>query len=47
MTKLTEIIAAIQQTLHLVKPLLFESVLFVWAVVEMGRFIWSVAFGGE
>ena len=44
--RLTEIISAIQHALHITKPLLFELVLFVWAVAEMGRFIYTVAFGG-
>lgn len=42
--KFTETVGAIQQALHIAKPLLFEVVLFVWAVVEMGRFIMAVAF---
>ena len=45
MIKLKEIIYAIQHTIHLVKPLLFELVLFTWAVVEMVRFIFAVAIG--
>lgn len=47
MTRLHEIVQAIQQTLHIVKPLLFEAVLFLWAAIEMGKFIWTVALGGE
>jgi hypothetical protein len=47
MNRLTEIITAIQHALHLTKPLLFELVLFIWAAVEMGRFIWTVALGGH
>ena len=43
--KLTEIVAAIQHAIHISKPLLFELVLFIWAVVEMTKFIWTVAFG--
>ena len=42
--KLTETVAAIQHAIHITKPLLFEAVLFIWAVVEMFRFIWTVAF---
>ncbi len=45
MTRFTEIITALQQVIHLTKPLLFEAVLFIWAVVEMGKFIWQVALG--
>jgi hypothetical protein len=45
MHKLTEMVAAIQHALHITKPLLFELVLFIWAVVEMGRFIFTVALG--
>ncbi len=47
MIKFTEIISAIQHALHITKPLLFEAVLFIWAAVEMGKFIWSVALGGH
>lgn len=47
MLRLTEVIKAIQQGLHLVKPLLFELVLFLWAAIEMGKFIWTVALGGH
>jgi hypothetical protein len=47
MTKLTEIISAIQQALHVLKPLLFELVLFSWAAIEMAKFIWTVALGGH
>jgi len=46
MHRLTEVINNIQHALHLVKPLLFELVLFTWAVVEMGKFILAVAFDG-
>lgn len=46
-TRLTEIIQAVSHALHLVKPLLFEVVLFIWAAVEMGKFIWTVALGGH
>lgn len=45
--RLAEIVKTIQQALHLVKPLLFELVLFFWAVIEMGKFIWTVALGGH
>ena len=45
MIKLTELVQAISHALHVTKPLLFELVLFIWAVVEMGKFIWSVALG--
>jgi hypothetical protein len=45
MHKLTEVVQAIQQAIHITKPLLFELVLFIWAVVEMGRFIFTVALG--
>lgn len=43
--KLTETVQAISHAIHITKPLLFELVLFVWAVVEMGKFIFTVAFG--
>jgi hypothetical protein len=33
---------AIQHALHITKPILFELVLFIWALVEMARFILSV-----
>lgn len=45
MMKLTEVIQAISQALHVTKPLLFELVLFLWAVIEMGKFIWAIALG--
>jgi len=44
--RLKEIVEMVQATLHLVKPLLFEVVLFVWAAFEMGKFIYTVALGG-
>jgi len=47
MTRLTEIISAISHALHITKPLLFEAVLFLWAVIEMFKFIWTVALGGH
>jgi hypothetical protein len=47
MLKLTELIQTIQHALHITKPLLFELVLFIWAVVEMTKFIWTVALGGH
>lgn len=43
--KLTEAVQAVSQAIHITKPLLFELVLFIWAVVEMGRFILTVAIG--
>jgi len=46
MTKFTEIVQAIQHAMHISKPLIFELVLFIWAVIEMGKFILTVAFGG-
>jgi hypothetical protein len=45
MHKLTEAIQAIQTALHITKPLLFEIVLFTWAAIEMGKFIFTVALG--
>jgi hypothetical protein len=45
MQRLQDLVQAIQQALHITKPLLFELVLFIWAAVEMGRFIWTVALG--
>jgi len=47
MLRFVEVIKAIQQGLHVLKPLLFEMVLFLWAVIEMGKFIWSIALGGH
>ena len=47
MLRLIEAIKAIQQILHLTKPLLFELVLFAWAVIEMAKFIWTIALGGH
>lgn len=47
MHRLTEIVQAIQHALHLTKPLLFELVLFAWAVIEMVKFILTVALGGH
>jgi hypothetical protein len=47
MNRLTEIITAIQHALHVTKPLLFDLVLFIWAAVEMGKFICTVALGGH
>jgi len=45
MTKLAEVVQTIQQVMHLTKPLIFEAVLFIWALVEMGRFIMTVVTG--
>jgi hypothetical protein len=45
MTRFTEIIQAISHALHITKPLLFELVLFLWAVIEMGKFILNIAVG--
>jgi len=45
MSKFTEVIQAISHCLHVTKPLLFELVLFLWAAVEMAKFIYAVAFG--
>lgn len=47
MHRLTEIVQAISHALHITKPLLFELVLFVWAAIEMGKFIMTVALGGH
>jgi len=47
MVRLVEVIKTIQQALHLIKPLLFELVLFLWAVIEMAKFIWTIALGGH
>lgn len=47
MQRFSEIVSAVSHALHITKPLLFELVLFIWAAVEMGRFIWGVAFGGQ
>jgi hypothetical protein len=46
MLRLIELVKCVQQAMHVTKPLLFELVLFVWAVVELVRFMISVAFGG-
>ena len=47
MLRIIEIIKAIQAVLHAAKPLLFEAVLFIWAAIEMGKFIMTVALGGH
>ena len=47
MHRLNEIVQAISHALHLTKPLLFEVVLFLWAAIEMAKFIWTVALGGH
>lgn len=41
----TEVIANATRLMHLVKPLVFEAVLFVWALFEMGKFIFGVIAG--
>ena len=46
-TRLTCVVEAIQHAIHIIKPLLFEMVLFLWAAYEMGRFIFSVVTGGH
>lgn len=45
--KIVELIQATQHVLHALKPLLFEAVLFSWAAIEMGKFIWTVALGHD
>jgi len=45
MAKFTEVVQAIQHVMHVSKPLVFEAVLFIWALVEMGRFIMNVVTG--
>jgi hypothetical protein len=47
MNRLTDIVRVISQAIHTIKPLLFELVLFVWAFVEMAKFIWIVCIGGH
>ena len=47
MHRLTEIVQAISHALHVTKPLLFEMVLFLWAAIEMAKFIYTVALGGH
>jgi hypothetical protein len=47
MNRLTDIVRVISQAIHTIKPLLFELILFVWAVIEMGKFIWVIALGGH
>ena len=42
MHKIIEAIRAMQELLHVTKPLMFDAVLFLWAAVEMGKFIWEV-----
>jgi hypothetical protein len=46
MIRLIEIVKCIQQAMHVTKPLLFELVLFVWAVAELIRFMIGVTVGG-
>lgn len=46
MLRLIEIVKCIQQAMHITKPLLFELVLFVWAVAELIRFMIGVTLGG-
>lgn len=43
--RLTEIVTGIHHALETIEPLLFKLVLFIWASVEMGKFIWTVALG--
>jgi hypothetical protein len=45
--KLIDYIRTIQAVLEHTKPLLFEIVLFLWAAIEMAKFIWTVALGGH
>lgn len=45
--RILEAIKALQSLLHHTKPLLFEAVLFLWAAIEMAKFIWTVALGGH
>lgn len=40
-----ELINAVSEVMHLVKPLLFEAVLFFWATYEMCRFALGVIAG--
>ena len=40
--RLIEAVKACQEILHVTKPLLFDIVLFLWAAVEMAKFIWHV-----
>ena len=47
MLRFAEFVKTVQQVIHLSKPLLFEAVLFLWAAIEMGKFIWQVAIGGH
>ena len=42
MNRLHEVITAISHTLHAVKPLLIELLLFTWAIIEMSKFLWTV-----
>lgn len=46
-TKLTEVVGAISHALHVTKPLLVELMLFVWAIIEISKFMWQVALGGH
>lgn len=47
MHRLTEIVTQISHALHVIKPLLFELVLFAWAVIEMSKFMLQVVMGGH
>jgi len=45
LNKLSEIIAAVSHLLHIIKPVVFELVLFAWAMVELFRFMLAVVMG--
>jgi len=43
----TELLTAIQHALHPLKMLIFELMLFGWALVEISKFFWGVVMGGH
>lgn len=43
--RFTELVKSIEHMVHITEPLLFRLALFLWACVEMARFIWTVALG--
>ena len=44
-TRITEIVQTVSHVLHAVKPLVFEVLMFTWAMVEIGKFALAVVFG--
>jgi hypothetical protein len=45
MNRFVEIVQSISHALHVTKPVLFELVLFIWAITEMVKFLWQVVLG--